>query len=433
MLYNLVENDWGEVTVVPTTLGNSLLAVLLVAVMAAAIIFAQRSNGKKSSAISAKQLAFCALAIALGTVLSEIKVFHFPTGGSITLFSMLIICLPGYWFGTGAGILTGVAYGLLQLIIDPYVLYPSQLVVDYILAFGALGLSGVFRKNKYGLQLGYVAAIIGRYIFAVISGWIFFGDYAWEGWGALPYSLAYNAIYIFAEAAITLVILFVPAVSKAIKRVGTEVNKDVVEKEKRASWELKDIIMMAILGVIFAAVYLGIFEAGLALSTALTPWGLSNYAFEVIYGVWFMASTLAAYIIRKPGVALVCEVLASVVELLMGNSGGITVVLTGLIQGAGAELVFAAFRYKKWNIPSMSLAGITSALFIFVYELFYLDYIHLAPLMLVCQLAVRFVSAIVFSGIICKLLGDGLAKTGVVKSYAIGANANVGKVYDEEE
>lgn len=202
---------------------------------------------------------------------------------------------------------------------------------------------------------------------------------------------------------------------------------------KASKWELKDVIMMAILGVVFAAVYLAIFQGGLALSTALTPAGLSAFGFEIIYGVWFMAATLAAYIIRKPGVALITELLAAAVELLMGNSGGLTVVLTGLIQGAGAELAFAIFRYKKWNLLSMSLAGILSALFIFCYELYYLNYIALAPSLLIAQLAVRFVSAVVFSGVICKLAGDGLAKTGVVKSYAIGAKADVGKVYDEED
>ena len=202
---------------------------------------------------------------------------------------------------------------------------------------------------------------------------------------------------------------------------------------KASKWELKDVIMMAILGVVFAAVYLAVFQGGLALSTALTPLGLSAFGFEIIYGVWFMAATLAAYIIRKPGVALITELLAAAVELLMGNSGGLTVVLTGLIQGAGAELAFALFRYKKWNLLSMSLAGILSALFIFCYELYYLNYIALAPALLAAQLAVRFVSAVVFSGVVCKLAGDGLAKTGVVKSYAIGASADTGKVYEEED
>lgn len=238
MLYDVVVNDWGETTYVPTTMGNVLLVVILAALLALAVYLARKYTAAHSVAgatpdsasatgsakttsgkLSAKQLAFCAMAIALGTVLSNVKVYDFPFGGSITLLSMLIICLPGYWFGLGAGVITGVAYGVLQLLVDPYVLFPMQLLVDYPLAFGALGLSGLFANSKNGLLKGYLVAIFGRYVFAVISGWIFFGTYAWEGWAPLPYSLAYNACYIFAEGAITLAILAIPAMKNAFARV----------------------------------------------------------------------------------------------------------------------------------------------------------------------------------------------------------------------
>ncbi len=204
-------------------------------------------------------------------------------------------------------------------------------------------------------------------------------------------------------------------------------------EQERKAWELKDVIMMAILGVVFAAVYMAVFQGGLVISTALTPFGLANFGFEIIYGIWFMAATLSAYIIRKPGVALITEMLASAIELLMGNSGGLTVVLTGFIQGLGAEAVFAAFRYRRWDMLSMSLGGMASAVLIFCYELYYLNYITLDPALLAGQLLVRFISAVLFSGIICKLAGDGLARTGVVRNYAIGASADIGKIYDEEE
>ena len=227
MLYDVVVNDWGETTYVPTTLGNVLLAVVLIALLCGAVLFARKYAAKqaspdadmKKSRLTVKQLAFCAVAIALGTVLSNLKLFHFPTGGSITLLSMLVICLPGYFFGLGAGLMAGIAYGILQLLIDPYVLYPMQLVVDYFLAFGALGLSGIFTNAKAGLMKGYIVGVLGRYVFAVISGWIFFGSYAWDGWSALPYSLVYNGIYIFAEAVITIIILAIPAVQNALARV----------------------------------------------------------------------------------------------------------------------------------------------------------------------------------------------------------------------
>lgn len=179
----------------------------------------QQSTQNSKKKLTVRQLSFCAISIALATVLSYIKIFHFPFGGSITLFSMLIAVLPGYFYGLGVGLMTGVAYGALQLVIDPYVIFPIQLVVDYFLAFGALGLSGIFTNAKNGLVKGYIAGILGRYVFVVISGWIFFGEYAWEGWAALPYSLVYNGIYIFAEAIITIVIISLPPVKKAISRI----------------------------------------------------------------------------------------------------------------------------------------------------------------------------------------------------------------------
>lgn len=229
MFYDVVVNDWGEITYVPTTLGKILLVILIIALLGGAVAFARAqvkrksdntvSTRKSGGRLTTRQLAFCAMAIALGTVLSNIKLFHFPYGGSVTLLSMLVICLPGYFFGLGAGILTGIAYGVLQLLIDPYVLYPLQLVVDYLLAFGALGLSGLFSNARNGLIKGYIAAVLGRYVFAVISGWIFFGVYAWEGWAPLPYSLAYNATYIFSEAAITVIILLLPPVKEAMGSV----------------------------------------------------------------------------------------------------------------------------------------------------------------------------------------------------------------------
>lgn len=180
-------------------------------------------TGNNGKLFTVKQLACCAMAIALGTVLSLVKIFEFPWGGSITLLSMFVIALPGYFYGLRVGLITGLAHGVLQLIIDPYVIFPIQVVVDYFLAFGALGLSGLFANAKNGLIKGYITGVIGRYVFVVISGWIFFGEYAWEGWAALPYSLVYNGIYVFAEAVMTIIIIMLPPVKNAINRVKTMV------------------------------------------------------------------------------------------------------------------------------------------------------------------------------------------------------------------
>ncbi len=198
-----------------TTAGTVASALVLIVILLAAMALAPKGRKKGG----AKQLAFCAVAMALAMVTSMIKVFSFPFGGSVTLFSMFFICFTGYLYGPATGILTGVAYGILQFILEPYIYFPLQVLVDYPLAFGALGLSGFFCSSKNGLVKGYLLGIIGRYFFAFLSGWLFFGEYAWEGWGAVTYSLAYNGAYIFSEGIITIIILMIPAVKKAIEQV----------------------------------------------------------------------------------------------------------------------------------------------------------------------------------------------------------------------
>lgn len=177
------------------------------------------SQESKATHLNVRRIAFCGVALALGTVTSLIKVFEFPFGGSITLLSMLFICLVGYFYGPATGITVGVAYGILQLCLDPIIYYPMQVILDYFAAFGALGLSGFFYKKKNGLLIGYLVAITGRWIFASLSGYIFWSEYAWEGWNALAYTLVYNGAYIFAEGVITMILLALPPVANAIKRV----------------------------------------------------------------------------------------------------------------------------------------------------------------------------------------------------------------------
>ncbi len=170
---------------------------------------------------SIKVLVFSAMCVALATVLSMIKVFEFPTGGAITLCSMLFGALPGFLFGPVIGLVSGIAYGILQFIMGPYVLTPIQVILDYG-AFAMLGLmAGLFAGKKYGLQIGYVLGCLGRWFFCFLSGWIFFAEYAWEGWNPAAYSAIYNIIYIGAECVLTLIIISIPAVGRALSRVKT--------------------------------------------------------------------------------------------------------------------------------------------------------------------------------------------------------------------
>ena len=191
-----------------TTAGFTALVIIMIAIL---LIGCAIFGGKKK--FSAKQLAFSAMAIALAMVTSMIKLFDMPMGGSVTLLSMLFIVLIGYWYGLGAGLTAAFAYGILQLVVDPYIISVPQMLVDYLFAFGALGLSGLFRKN------------LGRYFFAFLSGWIFFGMYAPEEFpNAVVYSLAYNGAYLGAEALITLIIICLPPVQKALNAVKNMAN-----------------------------------------------------------------------------------------------------------------------------------------------------------------------------------------------------------------
>ena len=141
-------------------------------------------------------------------------------GGSITLFSMLFITLIGYWYGPKIGLTTAVAYGLLQFILKPVFYTLPQVIVDYPLAFGALGISGFFNKKKNGLLVGYLAAVIGRYFFAFWSGMIFFGSYAADYHMSVPlYSLTYNGMYLVPEAVLTIAVLSLSPVKSALARM----------------------------------------------------------------------------------------------------------------------------------------------------------------------------------------------------------------------
>ena len=140
-------------------------------------------------------------------------------GGSVTLFSMLFICLIGNWYGVKAGIMTGLAYGILQFLQEPYVLSFFQVCCDYILAFGALGLAGIFWKSKNGLVKGYLLGILARGAFHTLGGYLYWMDYMPENFPqslAALYPIIYNYSYILAEAVLTVIVISLPPVSKAL-------------------------------------------------------------------------------------------------------------------------------------------------------------------------------------------------------------------------
>ena len=167
-----------------------------------------------------KMLTIGAICVALAFVLNQLTIYRMPMGGSVTPFSMLFIILAGYWLGPLYGILSGVALGLLDTVTGAYIVHPLQYLLDYILGFGALGLSGFYRKMKFGLHIGCIIGILGRFIMVFFSGYFFFYMFAPEGMNPAAFSLLYNITYIGPELVATLVVISIPAVKNGIDRVA---------------------------------------------------------------------------------------------------------------------------------------------------------------------------------------------------------------------
>lgn len=203
-----------------TTAGYVLCIAAGIILFVAALIFAGRISEKKR--MGTRQLVFCAMAMALAFITSYLKLFNMPWGGSVTLCSMLFIVLVANWYGPKTGILVGLAYGILQFIQEPYVLSLFQVCCDYILAFAALGVAGFFAKSKHGLLKGYIAAVIARGAFHALGGYLYWMDYMPDNFPkALTsiYPIVYNYSYLLVEGIITVIIISIPAVSKALNRV----------------------------------------------------------------------------------------------------------------------------------------------------------------------------------------------------------------------
>ncbi len=202
-----------------TGAGYALAVVIMLAVFFAGITIA----GRKAK-ITARELTFSAMAIALAFLLSFIKIVDMPWGGSVTLLSMFFVTIVGYFYGPAVGFIAAFAYSILQFIQGGggYMLSPMQVGMDYLFAFTALGASGFFYKKKNGLILGYLCAIILRGLFHSIGGYMFWMDYMPENFPqslSAVYPILYNYAYILVEGIITVIVLLIPAVSKGVDSV----------------------------------------------------------------------------------------------------------------------------------------------------------------------------------------------------------------------
>ena len=203
-----------------TTAGYAITIIAGIVLFFLAIYLAGKNSDRKK--LTARQLVFCAVAIALAFVTSYLKIFRLPWGGSVTLCSMLFIVLIANWYGVGTGIMAGLAYGILQFIQEPYVLSFFQVCCDYILAFAALGVAGFFAKQSHGLLKGYIVAVIARGAFHALGGYLYWMSYMPENFPkslTAVYPIVYNYSYLLAEGIITVIIISIRAVAKALTQV----------------------------------------------------------------------------------------------------------------------------------------------------------------------------------------------------------------------
>lgn len=191
----------------------SILTVIGVMLLILAIIRFKKIK------LDAKIMARIGIALALATILNMIKIYILPNGGgSISLGSMIPILLIAFMYGPEIGLLTGFLFGIISLIINPYILHPIQVLFDYPLPFMAVGMSGYFRKN---IILGTIVGMTIRFICHFISGFVFFGEFAPAGLSPAIYSLAVNGAAVGGELVICLIIIAILPINRIIQQADS--------------------------------------------------------------------------------------------------------------------------------------------------------------------------------------------------------------------
>ena len=171
----------------------------------------------KKIKLDSKTMARIGLALALATILDFIKVIDLPNGiGSINLGSVVPIIVIALFYGPEIGMLTGLLFGLINLIISPYIVHPLQVLFDYPLPYMAVGLAGYFKNKKL---IGASVGMFFKFIFHFISGFLFFGQFAPNGWSPALYSFIANASYVGSNLIIVIILLLILPIDTVFKKV----------------------------------------------------------------------------------------------------------------------------------------------------------------------------------------------------------------------
>lgn len=188
-------------------------------------------------------------------------------------------------------------------------------------------------------------------------------------------------------------------------------------------WRVVDIVVAAVLGVAVGLIFYGWNSIGYAWfksMDAVTP-GLGGLA----AGIWFIGGPLGGLVIRKPGAALLVELIGAAVSATIGNAWGVSTLYSGVAQGLGAEIIFAIFLYKRFGPTVAILSGMGAGLGAWVGELFYSGNLAMDGRFLVIYLVCCLVSGAILAGLLGWLLTRALAATGVLNRFASGRTARV--------
>jgi energy-coupling factor transport system substrate-specific component len=183
-------------------------------------------------------------------------------------------------------------------------------------------------------------------------------------------------------------------------------------------WRTQDFVLLAILAVVFGAIYWAWLGPYLGIETALA--GVSGqFGQELLFGLWFVSGLLGGYVIRRPGAAFLSETLAAFAEVLLGAPAGPVLIVTGFMQALGPELTFAATGYRRWGWGTMIVAGIAAGVVALPWNWLRLGYFALDPTVMAGLFVTRVVAG-GLAGIAAKAIGDLVAATGSLNYFALG-------------
>lgn len=195
------------------------------------------------------------------------------------------------------------------------------------------------------------------------------------------------------------------------------VREQPVTGRTRAAWAMRDLVVLAVLSVVFGFVYWALVQAWGGLQVAMGP--LGDLAQNALMGGWIVVAPLAVFIVRRPGAGIAAEIGAAFVEFaFLGSPAGPMLLIAGLVQGGGAELAFAATRYRRYGWPTFLVSGITGVAANFVWAGWMYDWWTQDLLLL--RVGLQLAGGIVLLAVPAKLLAEGLLRTGVLDNFAAG-------------